>query len=175
PGQPTSRAPMRGIDANEQRPRMDEALEAIMALLAYDEPVTMKTDWFTLQDARLQLRPYTHPCFDIAVAASISPAGPRAAGRYGLGLLSVAATNESGFGVVGTPDMAVDQIQRLVEQSKGGFGAFLLFGHEWADREATLKSYELFARYVMPAFNGQMAPPAASCEWVTGSGGEFVN
>jgi len=31
----------------------------------------METDWFTLRDARLQLRPYTDPCFEIAVAASI--------------------------------------------------------------------------------------------------------
>jgi limonene 1,2-monooxygenase len=27
----------------------------------------------------------------------------------------------------------------------------------------------------MPQFTGQLAAPAASCEWVTGSGGEFVN
>jgi limonene 1,2-monooxygenase len=27
----------------------------------------------------------------------------------------------------------------------------------------------------MPHFTGQLDAPAASCEWVTGSGGEFVN
>ena len=26
----------------------------------------------------------------------------------------------------------------------------------------------------MPHFQGQLEPPAASCDWVTGSGGEFV-
>ena len=55
-----------------------------------------------------------------------------------------------------------------------GCGAFLLFGHQWADREATLKSYELFARYVMPAFQGQLDPLRSSYDWITGSGGEFV-
>jgi limonene 1,2-monooxygenase len=50
----------------------------------------------------------------------------------------------------------------------------MIFAHEWADREATLKSYELFARYVMPRFQGSLSAPAASCDWVTGSGGEFV-
>ena len=39
---------------------------------------------------------------------------------------------------------------------------------------ATLHSFELFAQYVMPHFTGQLDAPAASCEWVTGSGGEFV-
>ena len=43
------------------------------------ETVTDETDWFTLQDARLQLPPYSDPCFDIAVAASFSPTGARAA------------------------------------------------------------------------------------------------
>src|SRR3954471_1534932 len=69
PGQLTSDAHMLGIEADDQRPRMDEALEAVVRLLSDDGPVTMKTDWFELRDARLQLRPYSDPCFDIAVAA----------------------------------------------------------------------------------------------------------
>ena len=74
PGQLTSDAHMLGIPADEQRPRMDEALDAIMALLR-GEIVTMQTDWFTLQDARLQLQPYSEPNLEVAVAASISPTG----------------------------------------------------------------------------------------------------
>jgi limonene 1,2-monooxygenase len=62
--------------------------------------------------------------------------------------------NASGFAVVGTPDDAIAQIRRLEEQS-GGFGTFLVMAHEWADREATLRSYELLAREVMPAFQGR--------------------
>ena len=56
----------------------------------------------------------------------------------------------------------------------GGFGTFLLFAHEWADPAATRRSYELFAQYVMPRYTGQLEAPNASCDWVTGSGGEFV-
>ena len=67
----------------------------------------------------------------------------------------VDALMETGFAVVGTPEMAVAQIERLIEQS-GGFGTFLLMAHEWADREATLHSYELFAREVMPHFQGSL-------------------
>jgi len=60
------------------------------------------------------------------------------------------------------------------EASGGGFGAYLLFDHDWAAPAAKLRSYELFAQYVMPHFTGQLEPVAASCDWVTGSGGEFV-
>ncbi len=255
PGQLTSDAHMLGIPADEQRPRMHEALDAIVRLLR-GETVTMQTDWFTLQDARLQLEPYSEPNLEVAVAASISPTGAKAAGKYGLGLLSIAATtrqgfdaisthwntwnevaaqhghtadrsrwrlvgpmhlaetkeqarkdveygivpfskyfthvlpagptrgdtpeeiianiDDDGFAVIGTPDDAIAKIESLVEAS-GGFGTFLFFGHDWASPAATKHSFELFAQYVMPRFKGQLDAPAASCEWVTGSGGEFVN
>ena len=255
PGQLTSDAHMLGIPADLQRPRMDEALDVIMALLR-GETVTKQTDWFTLQDARLQLKPYSEPNIEVAIAASISPTGAKAAGKHGAGLLSIAATtkqgfdaigthwqtwnevaaqhghaaerskwrlvgpmhlaetreqaradveygilpfskyfthvlpagptrgdtpqeiianvDEDGFAVIGTPDDAIAKIEALVEES-GGFGTFLLFGHDWASPAATKHSFELFAQYVMPHFTGQLERPQASCDWVTGSGGEFVN
>jgi limonene 1,2-monooxygenase len=80
----------------------------------------------------------------------------------------------AGFAVIGTPEDAIEKIEELVESSNGGFGAFLMFDHDWAVPQAKLRSYELFAQYVMPHFQGQIAPAAASCDWVTGSGGEFV-
>src|ERR1700741_4530540 len=89
PGALPSDAHMMGIDPATQRERMEESLGAIMALLTSNEPVSIQTDWFTLRDARLQLRPYTYPHFEIAVAATVSPAGPRTAGRYGAGVLSL--------------------------------------------------------------------------------------
>lgn len=255
PGQLTSDAHMLGIPADEQRPRMEEALDAIVRLLA-GETVSMKTDWFELNDARLQLRPYSADGIELAVAATISPSGPRAAGKYGTSLISIGATTEAGFdilgahwdvmtqraeefgqtadrsrwrlvgpmhlaetkeqarrdvefgivnfsryfrhilptspvgeaddvesiidhcdhngfAIIGTPDDAIRQIQRLVDQS-GGFGTFLIFGHEWADREATFKSHELFARHVMPHFQGQLDPIQSSYDWIVGSDGKFV-
>lgn len=59
---------------------------------------------------------------------------------------------ESGMGVIGTVDDAVTQIERLAEQSKGGFGSYLMFAHNWAPWEATLHHYHLFANHVMPIF-----------------------
>ncbi|MCV7424693.1 LLM class flavin-dependent oxidoreductase [Mycobacterium yunnanensis] len=256
PGQLTSDAHMLGIPADAQRPRMEQSLDAITRLLR-GETVTMHTDGFTCEDARLQLRPYTEPCFDIAVAASFSPTGPRGAGKHGVGMLSIAATarqgmdllaqhwktwedtalehghvadrskwrlvgpmhlaetreqaerdvehgivefsqyfkhllpagpvqgdtvaeilannRQSGFAVIGTPEDAVAKIDELVEASDGGFGAFLLFDHDWAPPAEKLKSYELFAQYVMPRFTGQLAAPAASRDWVLASGTEFMD
>src|SRR5262245_4626282 len=60
--------------------------------------------------------------------------------------------NDSGFGAIGTPDMVTAQIDRLMTQSNGGFGAYLMLAHNWADPRATQRSYELIARHVMPHF-----------------------
>src|SRR4051794_39482937 len=62
--------------------------------------------------------------------------------------------NTSGIGAIGTIDDAAAQVQRLVDQSKG-FGAMLLLAHEWANPEATKRSFELVAQHVMPAFQAQ--------------------
>jgi len=37
--------------------------------------------------------------------------------------------------------------------------------HEWADPDATRRSYELFARYVMPRFQNSAARSQASERW----------
>ena len=245
PGALVSDAYMLGIEPAMQRPRMDEALTAIMALLRSDGPVTMKTDWFELREARLHLAPYTDPHFPIAVASTLTPAGVVTAGKWGLGVLSlgaglpggpeaiaqqwkiaedtaaqhgtkmdrakwrlvvnvhVAEDDElairqvhaserretvtyfedtlgrppgrhqdplregvrQGTTLVGTPDTVTKGIDRLIELSQGGFGGVLFRAHEWASREETLRSYELFARYVMPRFQGSLATIVDSNEW----------
>jgi limonene 1,2-monooxygenase len=234
-----------GIEPVTQRPRMDEALDAIMQLLKCEEPVTLKTDWFELRQARLHLAPYTEPHFPIAVASVMTPSGVIAAGRHGLGVLSLGAgipggpealANQWKIGeetaakhgktmdrnnwklvvnvhvaeddeeamrqvkkaerhetvtyfeetlgrppgrsddpltdgvkmgttLVGSVDTVVRGISKLWELSAGGFGGLLFRAHEWATREQTLKSYELFARYVMPRFQGSTATTADSNEW----------
>ncbi|MQA88302.1 MAG: LLM class flavin-dependent oxidoreductase [Streptosporangiales bacterium] len=72
--------------------------------------------------------------------------------------------NESGIGVIGTPDDAVAQIRKLEKQS-GGFGSYLMMAHDWANWEATKRHYELFARYVMPQFQGSATRLQASERW----------
>jgi limonene 1,2-monooxygenase len=64
----------------------------------------------------------------------------------------VAWVNETGLGVIGTPDDAIKQIERLEKQSNGGFGAYLMVHHEWARPAAVNRHYELFAQYVKPRF-----------------------
>jgi limonene 1,2-monooxygenase len=78
----------------------------------------------------------------------------------------VEAYADSGNVVIGTPDDAIAYISGLLEQS-GGFGTFLLLGHDWASPAATMESYRLFAREVIPHFTGQLAAPRASHDWAT--------
>ncbi len=245
PGALVSDAYMMGLEPVNQRPRMDESLDAIMELLKCEEPVTMKTDWFELREARLHLAPYSEPHFDIAVASVMTPSGVVAAGRHGLGVLSLGAglpggpealSNQwkiaeetaakhgktmdrskwklvvnchvaeddeealrqvkkaerhetityfeetlgrppgrsddpltegvkMGTTLVGSVDTVVRGIKHLWDLSNGGFGGLLFRANEWANREQTLKSYELFARYVMPQFQGSAQLPHDSNEW----------
>ncbi len=58
--------------------------------------------------------------------------------------------------VIGTPDDAIAMIEHA-QKGSGGFGAVLFMAHDWADWPATMKSYELFARYVVPHFRRQLA------------------
>ncbi|PRZ43042.1 limonene 1,2-monooxygenase [Antricoccus suffuscus] len=254
PGALPTDASILGIDPVNQRRMHEEALEAVIALFTSEEPVTRETDWFTMREARLQLRPYQWPHPEIAVAAMISPSGPRLAGMYGASLLSlsmsaaaegfaaignawgvveeqaakagqpapdrstwrvlgqmhIAETRQqavddckyglrdfaayfggggagfvpladgdngelsdegfitqyadSGRAMIGTPDDAIEYIEGLLEQS-GGFGAFLMLGHDWASPAATIESYRLFARHVIPHFKGRLAAPRASHAW----------
>ncbi len=97
PGALANDAHMMGIDHMKMRGMMEESLEAIIALLRDEEPVNRKTDWFELADARLQHAPYRQGGIPMAVAATVSPAGPRCAGRFGIGLLSMSASSAAGF------------------------------------------------------------------------------
>ncbi|MEZ5102521.1 MAG: LLM class flavin-dependent oxidoreductase [Thermoleophilia bacterium] len=245
PGSLPSDAAMLGIEPARQRPMMAESLDAIVQLLRSDEPVTVETDWFTLREARMHLKPFTDPHFELAVAATSSPVGATLAGKHGIGLMSLGATtdigfdalahhwgicseqaelagqtvdrrnwrlvglmhiaetreqaiadcrygldhyieyfqgtaafpqmafegttfeervdalNRSGYAVIGTPDDACRQIERLLDQS-GGFGCYLTLAHEWANPEATIRSFDLISRYVMPEFQGSTVSTRAS-------------
>lgn len=239
PGALPTDAAMLGLEPSQMRPLLEEYIAVVMQLLTSDEPVNFESERVKLTNARLHLRPYSDPLFDIAIAAVASPSGAKLAGQYGGGVLSLGATvavgmdvlahhwtiqeetaakfgktadrekwrlvglmhlaeteeqaredvaygmeqwfsyfqdvaafpqmavdgtnlNEQidfvngGLGVVGTPDMAIKQIEDLLKQSNGGFGAYLTLAHNWANNEATKKSYELFARHVMPHFQGQI-------------------
>jgi limonene 1,2-monooxygenase len=96
PGLLPSDAFMLGIEVKKQRDRMLEALDVILRLMR-GETVTEKTEWYDLRDARCQLLPYTKPMPEVAVASSVTPSGGKAAGKYGLGMLCVAATVMEGY------------------------------------------------------------------------------
>jgi len=72
---------------------------------------------------------------------------------------------EGSAAVIGTPDDLVASIRNLVETS-GGFGAIIGFAHDWANREDTLRSWDLVARYVVPEVNGMLDKYRASNQYV---------
>jgi limonene 1,2-monooxygenase len=79
---------------------------------------------------------------------------------------------ENRYGVCGTPDDAIALIERL-QDKQGEFGVFLQQAHNWADFEATKRSYELYARYVMPHFSKLNEARAASYQWCGDNRAEF--
>ena len=89
PGALPTDAVMLGIELTQQRPRMNESLKIIKRLFTEVEPITYKADWFELNNARLQLRPYTKPHMPIAVAAVASPSGMVLAGETGSSVLTM--------------------------------------------------------------------------------------
>jgi len=58
PGALPGDAYMMDIDPTTQRQRMDESLGVILRLFTETEPLTYKSDWFSLREAMLQIRPY---------------------------------------------------------------------------------------------------------------------
>ncbi len=91
-----SDASMLGIDPSTQRDRMVQSLDVILRLFR-GETVTEKTDWYTLNNARVHLLPYSKPYPEVAVASAVTPSGGRLAGKYDLSLLCLTATEVQGM------------------------------------------------------------------------------
>jgi limonene 1,2-monooxygenase len=100
PGALASDAHTLGIDPMLQRDRQDEAIGVIRRLMR-GERLTVKSDWFTLQDAKLQLLPLQED-MPFAVASQISPSGMTLAGKHGIGVISIGALAEEGLNALPT-------------------------------------------------------------------------
>ena len=94
PGALPSDAHMLGIEVSDMRGRMDEGLDTIVALMK-GQSVSQKTDWYNLREARLSVGCYSQPMMEMAVTSVRSPAGVVAAGRHGLGVLTLGPTNDA--------------------------------------------------------------------------------
>ncbi len=220
-----------GLDKEGQHRRYVATLDAIYQLLTSTEPLSLETEWFTLRDAVLQLRPYTHPHMPLALVTGTNRDTLARIGRYGarwfvgtsldnfeeawavvehsaqeIGrkadrfdaylpvTMHLSETREQAIddiragaaqerydfstpvtgspqpdvpreawaehlaerptSLIGTPDDALAKIRALRE--KTGAGGLLITSKEWASREASWKSYERFARYVMSELTGSL-------------------
>jgi limonene 1,2-monooxygenase len=95
PGALPSDAYTLNIDPMTQRDRQDEAIGIIRRLMK-GERVTHKSEWFTLNDAALQLLPLQED-MPFAVASQISPSGMTLAGKYGIGIISLGSMAPEGL------------------------------------------------------------------------------
>lgn len=222
---------MLGYDPANKARMSAAAIAAIMALLRAEEPVTMKTDWFELHKARIQLASYTKPHLPAAARYGLWQLSgtrsfdsvreiwsriERGAARYGtpvsrqnwrlmkfvhlaesreeamndcragfkrfrgLGLLNLTPDSDSetrpeesvarGGAIIGTPDDLIEYLDCLLTES-GGYGGFLGATLGLADRDRTLKSYELWARWVAPRFQGQYQTMQENFDWVVSTRG----
>jgi limonene 1,2-monooxygenase len=100
PGALPSDAHTLGIDPMLLRDRQDEAIGVIRRLMR-GERLTVKSDWFTLQDAKLQLLPLQEE-MPFAVASQISPSGMTLAGKHGIGIISIGSLSEEGLNALPT-------------------------------------------------------------------------
>ncbi len=253
PGALPSDAHILGFDPMLLRDRQDEAMGVIRKLFEGKERVTYESDWFTLRDAKLQLRPLQED-MEFAVASMVSPSGMTLAGKHRAGVLSIGSMTRAGMrslptqwsfaeesaakhgntvdrknwrivmswhiaetrkeareqakegllvhnnlytvgtlaagdgpiyetpddavddvafsdestAVIGTPDDLVAKIRDMKEVT-GGFGCVIGFYHDWANRENTLRSWDLVARYVVPEVNGLLEDYRDSYRWVNES------
>lgn len=95
PGALASDAHTLGIDPMTQRDRQDEAIGVIRRLFN-GERVTAKSDWFTMNDAALQILPLQEE-MPFVVASQISPSGMTLAGKYGIGIISLGSMTTQGL------------------------------------------------------------------------------
>ncbi|MBN9514537.1 MAG: LLM class flavin-dependent oxidoreductase [Alphaproteobacteria bacterium] len=95
PGALPSDAYTLAIDPMVQRDRQDHAI-GIIRRLFNGERVTDKTDWYTMQDAALQLLPLQEE-MPFVVASQVSPSGMTLAGKYGIGIISLGSMSTEGL------------------------------------------------------------------------------
>jgi limonene 1,2-monooxygenase len=166
PGALAGDAAFLGIEPTTQRDRMDEALGVIMRLLTEDEPITYKSDWFELNEAQIQLKPYQRPTLPIAVAATVTPTGMVAAGKHNIGVLSVATYTQAGVGAISDQWRYAEQSAKDNGQPPPDRGKWRLVipFHLAATREQAIQDVEAgaerwFNEYMINTLGSSMLQP----------------
>ena len=96
PGALPSDAHTLGIDPMVLRDRQDEAMGIIRRLFTENERFSYESEWFKLNDAKLQLKPLQED-MEFAVASIVSPSGMTLAGKHRAGVLSIGSLTQDGI------------------------------------------------------------------------------
>ena len=165
-----------GLKAADQRRRMAESLDCIMQMMR-GETVTKQADWFTLNEAKLQLLPYSQPGMEMAVACSRSPVGAVASGRHGIGMISIGGTSDEAL-------LAHAKNWSIHEEAAAGAGKtpdrstwrIVTFAHVAETREKAradmAHGLDKFCKYFTDVATFPIIPPGISdpLEYLTSSG-----
>ena len=95
PGALPSDAHTIGIDPMILRSRQDEAIGVIKRLFS-GERFSYESEWFTLKDAKLQLRPLQEK-MEFVVASTFTPSGMTLSGKYNTGVISIGGMASQGL------------------------------------------------------------------------------
>lgn len=117
PGALPGDAFMMGIEPTTQREKMDEAFGIVLRLFTETEPITYKSDWFQLNEAMLQLRPYQRPHMPIAVASIQSPSGVALAGKYGASVLTITVPRDPSVDPSASQQANLKRLWDIAEES----------------------------------------------------------
>ncbi|MEU6847220.1 LLM class flavin-dependent oxidoreductase [Streptomyces sp. NPDC046716] len=111
PGATPNDAHQFGVDQDELKRMASEAIPAVRELVNGEERVSAKSDWFVLQDAKMQLPRYSKPGIEMAISSIGSANSPKVAGQFGLSLVSWGAPPP------GAPAVDLAQQWRYAEES----------------------------------------------------------
>mgnify|MGYP001320613962 FL=1 len=95
PGALPSDAHTLGLDPMLLRSRQDEAIGIIKRLFS-GERFSYESEWFTLRDAKLQLRPLQEN-MEFVVASTFTPSGMTLSGKYETGVISIGGMASQGL------------------------------------------------------------------------------
>ncbi len=165
-----------GLKPADQRRKLDEGLEVIVELMQ-SRTVTKKTDWFDLREAHLQLASYSQPMMEMAVAANRSPVGAVAAGKHGIGMLSIGGTSDEALEKYAANWNILEEHARAAgKPTDRAKWRIVTFAHVAPTREQARKDVEFglknFTRYFTEVATFPIIPPEIDdpCEYLISQG-----
>lgn len=153
-----------GLDQATAGRRFAESLEVILELLDGSSPVSRHTDWFDVDSAVLQLRPYSRPHMTFAVASTF-PENLELMGRLG-GRVLLGPTPHLVPQVLEHLRRGAGQVGREASRDQIVLSYRMLVGDDTDNARDALRDGSITEHYDFNvAVNGRPAPESGADEW----------